>query len=124
MTAVSDAMTLLGLHDGFTSQQLRKQYYRCALRSHPDKGGDVIEMQKIAAANDLLEAFFSSEAPPTTFTEPPAEHPTPCPNATVMEDAISDSSEFLRALRDTPKSSRHRASAMQLWHCISPRFCN
>ena len=107
MSEVTKALALLGLHIPFTSDQIRKQYYRCALAYHPDKGGDTREMQMLAAARDLLEDLVSREPPPT-----------PGPSAKERADAIMHGSEFLRALRETSTTSRHRSSAMQLWRCI------
>ena len=39
MTALEDALALLGLQLPFTSSQLRKQYHRSAKIFHPDKEG-------------------------------------------------------------------------------------
>ena len=118
MTALEDALALLGLHLPFTSDQLQKQYYRKARIFHPDKGGDHTMMQKIVAAKDLLGNYVQN--PPTTFTDywPDYYAPSPCPSACDKMEAIMHGNEFLQALRDTPKSSAHRCSAMQLWHCI------
>ena len=119
MAAVADALELLGLYMPFTFNQLRKQYYRCALRAHPDKGGDERMMQKIVAAKDLLANFV--ENPSSTAMDYRAEYyadPSPCPSATDKEEAIMHGYEFLQEFRDTPKDSPHRRSAMNLWHCI------
>ena len=113
--AVHQALALLGLHVPFTQNQLRKQFHRHALSCHPDKGGDNREMQRLVGARDLLQEFAEVlEKTP----EVPLEPPTPAPSDTIINEAIAHGSEFLRALRETPKRSYHRSSAMQLWRCI------
>lgn len=47
--------TVLGLSVNATIDQIRKAYRRLASKHHPDKGGDVTQMQKINKARD--EAF-------------------------------------------------------------------
>ena len=85
MTALEDALALLGLQLPFTSSQLRKQYHRYAKIFHPDKeGGDVKKMQRIVAANEFLERF--AENAPMTFgdTDQWQDYypPSPGPSAT------------------------------------------
>ena len=120
MTALEDALALLGLHLPFTSSQLRKQYHRYAVIFHPDKGGDVQKMQRIVAAKEFLERF--AENAPMTFGDTDQWQecypPSPRPSFFDIQEAIMHGKEFLEALESTPKSSQHRGPAMQLWHCI------
>lgn len=58
MTA-QDAEHLLGLHGGYTANELKSAYKRMAIQHHPDKGGDVAYMQRINAAYDKLSNMLS-----------------------------------------------------------------
>ena len=121
MTALEDALALLGLQLPFTSSQLRKQYHRYAKIFHPDKeGGDVKKMQRIVAANEFLQMFAENDPMTVGDTDQWQDYypPSPGPSATDILEAIMHGKEFLEALHRTPKSSQHRGPAMQLWHSI------
>jgi hypothetical protein len=57
--SVQDAEHLLGLHSGYTTDQLKAAYKKLAIRHHPDKGGDLVTMQRLNAAYDKLSNVFA-----------------------------------------------------------------
>ena len=48
------ALAVLGLPPTATSQQIKRRYRTLAKRHHPDRGGDLQQMQRIVAAYELL----------------------------------------------------------------------
>ena len=114
--SISEAMQLLSLHDGFSMNDLRKQYYRLSLRVHPDKGGSTQEMQKAVAARNLL--FRTAELRGTGGAQNP--HPevprpvmSPSPSPARRQEATAYGLEFFTALRK--KDDQH---ALQLYNLI------
>ena len=118
MTALEDALALLGLHKPFTADQLQKSYYRNALQHHPDKGGDEEHFKRIIAAKDLLKNHVHDPVTVTDQRDFQFYPPSPPPTFFEVEEAIKHSNEFLQALRKYPKSSSEYQAAQQLWHCI------
>jgi len=111
MSAV-DAMAVLGLHPGFSAEQLQKQYYRMALRHHPDKaGGSVAMMQKVTAARDVLARIVQHPEPSVDIHR----SATPPPSVLEIAQVTQWAKEFLARLRAVPKQHRHRGCAMGLY---------
>lgn len=51
-----EAMGLLGLQQGYTTEQLDQAYRNAALNNHPDRGGDPIMFKKVQAAYETLKS--------------------------------------------------------------------
>lgn len=56
---VRQAYAVLGIPPGATVTEARKAQRRLALQYHPDKGGDVKEMQAVNDAVSVIERFFA-----------------------------------------------------------------
>ncbi len=48
------ALAVLGLGPNATPQQIKRRYRALAKRYHPDRGGDLKQMQRIIAAYEVL----------------------------------------------------------------------
>jgi curved DNA-binding protein CbpA len=55
VTTKEEALKILGLKDGSTLDDVKKQYRKMALYSHPDAGGDEEDFKKISAAKEVLD---------------------------------------------------------------------
>ena len=117
--STSEAMQLLSLQRGFSEHDVRKQFYRVSLRVHPDKGGSTEEMQKVAAARDLLVRILELRGrggAQNPHPEVPRPHGpdvglSPGPSPPRRQRATAYGLEFLTALRE-------RVSALGLYHQI------
>ena len=105
-----DAMQVLELLDGFSKEQLKKQYIRMSLAWHPDKpGGNTEKMQMILECYKLLvdSRLDSHPEPPETsppnWIAPPASAPPPEHN---VDRATAYAAEFLAKLKE--KGPQHR----------------
>ena len=54
MVKDTDYYDILDIKPNATKEQIKKAYYRKALKEHPDKGGDEIKFKKISTAYDIL----------------------------------------------------------------------
>jgi len=50
----TEALAILGLEDPINDAGIKKEYRRLVMKNHPDRGGDVEELQKINDALTLL----------------------------------------------------------------------
>ncbi len=52
----ADDLRVLGLAASATPQQVKKEYFRLALKKHPDKGGRTADFQELVGAYERLQA--------------------------------------------------------------------
>lgn len=60
--STQQAMGLLGVDQGFTSEQLKKAYRSASMKAHPDRGGTDEEMQRVNAAYEILKTAGSTSS--------------------------------------------------------------
>ena len=127
MQNLQAAMHELHLHDGFSAEELKKQFHRLSVRCHPDKpGGSTARMQRILAAREVCIEFLARPTHPEQFAQnlrkradPPETHPgngipTPpasaCPSADDLDAWTSHAVEFLAKLKESGPRHRERQS--------------
>ena len=114
---LQDAMDVLGLGRGFSADQLKMQFRRLALRSHPDKGGSDALCQCLLAARELCFQDLRTRDP-----EPPEPHPhdvpTPPPSspptAERMGEVTAWAQEFLHNLGSCGQGKMMRGQIKQI----------
>ena len=117
MQTLQAAMHELHLHDGFSAEDLKKQFRRLSVLCHPDKpGGSNRRMQRILAAREVCIEFLARPTHPEQFAQnlrkradPPETNPgngmpTPpasaCPSADDLDAWTSHAVEFLAKLKE------------------------
>ncbi len=134
------AMNILGLQPAFTESELRHQYHRCALRHHPDRGGDTYMMQLVVWAHEFLRFVLTTpeaqttpqaQAPstynagpstynagPSTYNAGPSTYdigpPSPAPSVEASGAALIAARDFIEALGREPRGSSHRGAMRSL----------
>ena len=117
MQTLQAAMQVLDLHNVFSSGEVRKQFHRLSLLSHPDKpGGSDANMKRILAARDLCVSFLNRSPGPILRPEPPETHPgnaptwpaSAPPSADYLDRVTSYAVEFLAKFGEHGPRQRER----------------
>ena len=96
---VGDAMKVLGLELGFTSEDLKKGFKAASLRHHPDKGGTHHDMVLVGLAWEVLRLTLADVCRSTVVA-------TCAPPDFLREAAFRQASEFMRYLSTWPLTDR------------------
>ena len=97
--SVGDAMKVLGLELGFTSDDLKKHFKVASLRHHPDKGGTHHDMVLVGLAWEVLRLTLADVGRSTVVV-------TSAPPDFLREAAFRQASEFMRYLSTWPRTDR------------------
>ncbi|MBD3807432.1 MAG: J domain-containing protein [Arcobacter sp.] len=57
---IKEALNILELPSMITKDDIKKQYRFLVKKNHPDRGGDLIKLQELNAAYDLLMEYVNN----------------------------------------------------------------